>query len=622
MPPMAVQNMRATMPQTAVHNMRVAIATVISSEGGGKKDSSSDGVKSRVSTPLRARLQRALGAFEPCLAELRAALADAAVPRAQRQEAIEALSAPLRAELLKLMTAEAKKKAQAAKQQAEQEEEETAKKRVPSGDPEEAATSASAESAAAPATEAPTSAARPLPPAASPAAVPAADASCARGIGRKLASGQRRLARRASPGTKPRPLQSKAESSAAKSGLWTVVTPHGRYHSARLAVGGVIVTSRATRCPREAQRLQLAVQRLQALASGSTPLSTSVKQEGGDGNAAVAFQARFRDAVSAVGCDDLGLTFRLVLDLRPWVGKKVQSPPLPTVDAALALRQHLVEVVAGGWPALRKEWLAWMASERPRQRWRSCARSLDEAEAAVSAAEVAFVAARASSVEASRQRRVARVANSSSAKAIRACRSSAAKAIRASQAQARHLRDEANGGARAAQRIKRAARKAEMAFARLGRAMDVELEMEGRRANADAKTKAKAKAASEAAGHEARRSWTSGRFLAEGGSVSRSVKRQNTELKNDWKRQRCLESNHFQSAPRVGFSSTCTSTSPALPETGIRRQAPEMQTATNGQLAAGAPLVHAPTDNGHARCHQNAGALLVLHQLSMVCVAA
>ncbi|CAE8647880.1 unnamed protein product [Polarella glacialis] len=596
MPEMAVQNMKvaiATMPQMAVQKMRVAIATSLSSEGVGKKDPS-DGVRVAVSSPLRARLQRALGAFEPCLAELRAALADAAVPRAQRQEAIEALSAPLRAELLKLMTAEAKKKAQEAAKEEQAKQKET--KRVPlSGAPEEqAATSASAESAAAPsATEAPTSAAGRMPAAASQAAVPVADASCARGVGRKAASGQRQLAR-ASLGTKPRPLQSKAGSSAAKSGLWTVVTPHGRYHSGRLAVGGVIVTSRATRCPREAQRLQLAVQRLQAIASGATPSINSI-QEGGDSNAAVAFEARLRDAVEKVGCDDLGLTFRLVLDLRPWVGRRVQSPPMPTVGAALALRQHLVEVVAGGWPAMRKEWLAWMVSERPRQRWRSCARSPEEAEAAVSAAEAVFVAARARSAEASRQRRAARAANSSSAKALRASRSSAAKALRASQAQARQRRDGQAGQARATQRIKRAARKAEMALARLSQAMNMEVEMEGRRAKA--KAKAKAEIGNSAAGHHARRSWTSGHFLADGGSVSvsRGVKRRYLEVSNGGvsngrvSNGRFLAdggvSNRFQSADSVGFSSTCTST--ATTEITTRRQTPEMQTATTGQLAAG-----------------------------------
>ncbi|CAE8603508.1 unnamed protein product [Polarella glacialis] len=266
---------------------------------------------------------------------------------------------------------------------------------------------------------------------------------------------------------------------------------------------------------------------------------------------------------------------------------------MPTVGAALALRQHLVEVVAGGWPAMRKEWLAWMVSERPRQRWRSCARSPEEAEAAVSAAEAVFVAARARSAEASRQRRAARAANSSSAKALRASRSSAAKALRASQAQARQRRDGQAGQARATQRIKRAARKAEMALARLSQAMNMEVEMEGRRA----KAKAKAEIGNSAAGHHVRRSWTSGHFLADGGSVSvsRGVKRRYLEVSNGGvsngrvSNGRFLAdggvSNRFQSADSVGFSSTCTST--ATTEITTRRQTPEMQTATTGQLAAG-----------------------------------
>ncbi|CAJ1384265.1 unnamed protein product, partial [Effrenium voratum] len=147
---------------------------------------------------------------------------------------------------------------------------------------------------------------------------------------------------------------------AVRASLWTMRTSRGHYHAARLTLGGVVVATRATRSLKEAERMRRGVQILGQAAAGDTRC---------------AFESRFRDAVGAAG--DLGLTFSLVLDLRPWVGKKVQSPTVDCVEEALSLRRRLTEAAAAGWPALRREWLSWMTAER-RQRWKSRKRTQDQ----------------------------------------------------------------------------------------------------------------------------------------------------------------------------------------------------------------------------------------------------
>lgn len=162
-----------------------------------------------------------------------------------------------------------------------------------------------------------------------------------------------------------------------KANLWTMRTRKGDFFAARLNLCGVVMASRVTRCLREAGRLR---QRLEDLGRAAVRLSPH------------AFEGGFRQAVEDAGdLDDLGLNFRLVLDLRPWVGRRVQSPALASVDALLHLRRRLLCSASGErpWPALRREWLSWMTRER-RKRWRSAHRSQEEAEHLISAAEAAF----------------------------------------------------------------------------------------------------------------------------------------------------------------------------------------------------------------------------------------
>ncbi|OLP84476.1 hypothetical protein AK812_SmicGene34655 [Symbiodinium microadriaticum] len=123
----------------------------------------------------------------------------------------------------------------------------------------------------------------------------------------------------------PRGLQK--EGTPQRAGLWTVRTAKGQYHAARLTVGGVVIATRATRCIEEARRLRRRV---------ASIFGTQAETRN-------SFESCFRTAIQKVGCGDLGLSFRVVLDLRPWVGKKVQSPSLPSAEAALALRGHLAE---------------------------------------------------------------------------------------------------------------------------------------------------------------------------------------------------------------------------------------------------------------------------------------
>lgn len=161
-----------------------------------------------------------------------------------------------------------------------------------------------------------------------------------------------------------------------KANLWTMRTSKGDFFAARMNLCGVVICSRVTRCLREAGRLR---QRLEDLGRAAVRLSPH-------------FEGGFRQAVEDAGdLDDLGLNFRLVLDLRRWVGRRVQSPTIASADALLHLRRRLLCSASGPrpWPALRQEWLSWMTRER-RKRWRSAHRSQEEAELLISTAEASF----------------------------------------------------------------------------------------------------------------------------------------------------------------------------------------------------------------------------------------
>lgn len=167
-------------------------------------------------------------------------------------------------------------------------------------------------------------------------------------------------------------------------GIWAASLPSGHVYAARLSVGGIAMASCTTRCSARARAFRDAIQQIS---------SSVVSDERCDPppNAAWAtFAGRLRDAVAtAVSAEPhLGLRFHIVLDARPWIGKRVYSPALESVESALALRRAVDDAALRGWPVLRGFWLEWLMAQRRRLKCQSAA----EAEAAAGAVEAAFKA--------------------------------------------------------------------------------------------------------------------------------------------------------------------------------------------------------------------------------------
>ncbi|CAK9090091.1 unnamed protein product [Durusdinium trenchii] len=195
------------------------------------------------------------------------------------------------------------------------------------------------------------------------------------------------------------PKMRSQDPSRVRASLWTVRTSKGRYHAARLTFSGVVIATRATASKAEALRLRRRVEDLaqRAVRSGC-PMDGPL--EG------------FRTAVNCAADLDLGLNFRLVLDLRRYVGRKIQSPVLGSIEDVLRLRERLMEAQKGekAWPALRREWVAWMTCPR-RRRWKSCSRSHREAEELIEKAEAEWNVTKAKKLRDARQAlRLARAA--------------------------------------------------------------------------------------------------------------------------------------------------------------------------------------------------------------------
>lgn len=195
------------------------------------------------------------------------------------------------------------------------------------------------------------------------------------------------------------PKMRSQDPSRVRASLWTVRTSKGRYHAARLTFSGVVIATRATASKAEALRLRRRVEDLaqRAVRSGC-PMDGPL--EG------------FRTAVNCAADLDLGLNFRLVLDLRRYVGRKIQSPVLGSIEDVLRLRERLMEAQKGekAWPALRREWVAWMTCPR-RRRWKSCSRSHREAEELIEKAEAEWNVTKAKKLQDARQAlRLARAA--------------------------------------------------------------------------------------------------------------------------------------------------------------------------------------------------------------------
>merc|ERR1712039_138446 len=94
------------------------------------------------------------------------------------------------------------------------------------------------------------------------------------------------------------------------------------------------------------------------------------------------------------------------------------SPMVTCVDAALKLRNELIDATATGWPALRAVWVSWMIQQKQRARWRVRTISPEDAEAHARTAENTFQAMRSQRLELRGLRQMAK-------EAVRDCRNKA-----------------------------------------------------------------------------------------------------------------------------------------------------------------------------------------------------
>ncbi|CAE7612137.1 DJA6 [Symbiodinium natans] len=94
------------------------------------------------------------------------------------------------------------------------------------------------------------------------------------------------------------------------------------------------------------------------------------------------------------GLSDIGLSYQVVVDARPWIGKMLYSPRMHCAEKALDVWQRAERVrLEQGWPGIRAVWSQWMQAER-RSCWAVRTRSAQEAEALVRRAESVYSANR------------------------------------------------------------------------------------------------------------------------------------------------------------------------------------------------------------------------------------
>ena len=93
------------------------------------------------------------------------------------------------------------------------------------------------------------------------------------------------------------------------------------------------------------------------------------------------------------GLTDMGLSFQVVVDARPWIGKMLYSPRMHCAKTALEVWQRAETVrLVQGWVGIKAVWSQWMQAER-RSCWTIRRRSPQEAEAMVRRAECLYSAA-------------------------------------------------------------------------------------------------------------------------------------------------------------------------------------------------------------------------------------
>lgn len=191
--------------------------------------------------------------------------------------------------------------------------------------------------------------------------------------------------------------------------VWTVRTAHGEYYKVRLAIGRVVVTS----CRLDS--LGAAHSVLERLRLGATMAGTP----GADDT-----EAQLHALAAATSADSLQLSFQAVLDVRRWLGCRIHSKAVASVDEVLELKRQVQEAESHGGTALSDLWKLWMEASRHMRgrarRWRTAevAAALDRAKSRYSVAV---------------QRKEARAAHLEAQQSAQACRAAAREARRAAR---------------------------------------------------------------------------------------------------------------------------------------------------------------------------------------------
>lgn len=144
--------------------------------------------------------------------------------------------------------------------------------------------------------------------------------------------------------------------------IWAVPTARGSYYRVRLTLGGVVIASHRLQSRAAAAAALKRLRRCVASFAGTSRIS--VPSSALRGPSAGSWLHAVADVGSGGnGSEDLGLSFRVVLDARRWVGAKCPGARLVRTAGsaceALQLQQRLAEVFAKGPTSVYQEWCQW-----------------------------------------------------------------------------------------------------------------------------------------------------------------------------------------------------------------------------------------------------------------------
>ena len=179
-------------------------------------------------------------------------------------------------------------------------------------------------------------------------------------------------------------------------GIYSISASNQVYYESRVTHRNLCLASRVSRSLEDVVNFHATLISLRQRMVELEDLEPTAKS---DAEATEPWLARLKCAMlTAVheveGVDDIGLSFQVVLDARPWVGKMLHSPRMHCAKTALDVWQRAESVrLAQGWNGIKAVWTQWMQAER-RSCWAVRKRSRQEAEATVRWAENAFSATR------------------------------------------------------------------------------------------------------------------------------------------------------------------------------------------------------------------------------------